>query len=120
MTSEPRRVLVVEDEFLIRLDVVERLAAEGHTLFEAADVEEAIVILQDTPIDVLFTDVDMPGTLDGVDLAARVDREWPHVAIVVTSGKGVIPLSDLPQGSRFYPKPYAYITIEEAIREMTA
>ena len=120
MASEPRRVLVVEDEFLIRLDVVDRLEASGHTLFEAADAAEAILILQDTPIDLVFTDVDMPGQVNGIDLATRVDRDWPDVAIIVTSGKGGVASGDLPHGSRFYPKPYACSTIEEAICEMTA
>jgi CheY-like chemotaxis protein len=100
-------VLVVEDEHLIRMDTVASLEAEGFVVHEAANAAEAIRCLElHKEIRLIFTDVNMPGTMDGVALAHYVRGRWPPVKIIVTSGFMKIQESDLPPGSLFVEKPY--------------
>lgn len=80
-------ILVVEDEILIRFFVAEELRAQGNLVLEAANAEEALALLHSRlEIDLLLTDVRMPGPLDGAALARRVRQEHPRVKIVVVSG----------------------------------
>ena len=81
-------VLLVEDEVLVRLVACDGLEAAGFTVVEANDAQEALDVLASrSDIGVLFTDVNMPGALDGLDLAELVHLRWPHIKLVVTSGK---------------------------------
>lgn len=113
-------VLVVEDEILVRMGIVGELEDAGFTVFEAAHADEAIALLEAHPsINLLFTDVDMPGSIDGLKLAAAVRNRWPPVKIIVTSGQFKLADSDLPAGSRFFPKPYLGAAVAKALREMT-
>ena len=83
----PTTVLVVENEALVRLEVADRLARLGLLVLVASDADEAIVLLDAHPeIDVLFTDIRMPGSMDGVRLAHHVRNRWPPVRIIVASG----------------------------------
>jgi len=110
-------ILVVEDEFLIRMDLVEYLSEEGFEVFEAAHADEAIAILEaNDQIRVMFTDVDMTGTMDGLKLSAAVRDRWPPVKIVVTSGHRAVTLKELPEGSLFYPKPYDHAALAASMR----
>lgn len=121
MTVQSWVVLVVEDEILIRIGIASDLEDEGFTVFEAADADAAIALLQAQPsINLLLTDIDMPGSMDGLKLAAAVRNRWPPVKIIVTSGQFKLPETDLPEGGRFFPKPYLGSTIAAAFREMTA
>lgn len=114
-------VLVVEDEALILIDVVEQLEAEGFTVYEASNADRAIELLTEhREIRVLFTDIDMPGSLDGLKLATVVRDRWPPVKIIVTSGARTIDVTSLPEGSVFFSKPYDHSAVMTAIREMTA
>src|SRR4028118_377853 len=100
-------VLVVEDEPLIRMDAAVTLEDEGFEVVEAATARAALTILEKRNGDVaaLFTDVDMPGDMNGLELAGIVHHRWPHVALLVTSG--VVRVSgSLPGGGVFLPKPY--------------
>ncbi len=100
-------VLVVEDEHLIRMDTASSLEAEGFVVHEAANAAEAIRRLElHSEIRLIFTDVNMPGTMDGVALAHYVRGRWPPVKIIVTSGYAKVRESDLPPGSLFVEKPY--------------
>jgi two-component system, response regulator PdtaR len=100
-------VLVVEDEHLIRMDIAASLEAEGFVVHEAANAAEAIQRLElHGEIRLIFTDVNMPGTMDGVALAHYVRGRWPPVKIIVTSGYAKVRESDLPPGSLFVEKPY--------------
>jgi len=82
-------VLVVEDEALIRLDFASELETEGFEVFEAANADQAIVLLVAEPsIRVMFTDIDMPGSMDGLKLAAAVHDRWPPVKIIVQGRPG--------------------------------
>ena len=112
-------VLVVEDEFLIRTDIASRLRDGGFTVFEAGHADEAIQILEArADIHLVFTDVDMPGSMDGLKLAAYVRDRWPPIKLIVTSGHMVVEESRLPKGGRFFSKPYQVQQIVSAIVEL--
>ncbi|MEM7688604.1 MAG: response regulator [Pseudomonadota bacterium] len=121
MQSAPAVVLVVEDEILIRMDVVDQLAEIGFAVLEAGSGQEALAIIEsEERVDVVFTDVDMPGSVNGIDLARTVDERWPTIAIIVTSGQAIIRADELPAGSLFYPKPYQSAKVHQAIQELLA
>ena len=80
-------VLIVEDEFLLRMDAVDMIAAAGFEVVEAANADQAIEILEArSDITVVFTDIQMPGSMDGLKLARAVRGRWPPIKIVATSG----------------------------------
>jgi two-component system, response regulator PdtaR len=113
-------VLVVEDEFLIRMDAVHMIRTAGYEVVEAENADEAVAILERRlDIKVVFTDVQMPGSMDGLKLATAIRGRWPPIKIVATSGLIKISEDDLPAGSRFLPKPYSASQIVTALREMT-
>ena len=98
-------VLLVDDEPLIRLVAADGLEDAGYDVVEAASASEALKILQTRgDVGVLFTDVNMPGDLDGLGLAGLVHDRWPNIKLVVTSGR---PLAGhVPDDGRFLTKPY--------------
>ena len=105
-TAKRPVVLVVEDDFLIRMNAAEMIADAGFDVIEAASADEAIVILEDRlDITVVFTDIQMPGSMDGLKLAAAIRGRWPPIKIVATSGLVDVREDDLPEGGRFLPKP---------------
>jgi CheY-like chemotaxis protein len=110
-------VLVVEDEALVRLDAIETLADAGFRVIEAANADEAIAILEARrDIGVVLTDIQMPGSMDGLRLAATIHRRWPPIALIVTSGRNFVQQRDLPEHGRFLPKPYNGTRLVETIR----
>ena len=112
-------VLVVDDEPLIRLSIVADLEGEGFAVFEAACAEEAIAVIERHPeIRLVFTDVDMPGSMDGLKLAEFVRDRWPPIKIIVTSGHHNVEPNDLPDGSPFMAKPYISANVAAIIREL--
>lgn len=112
-------ILVVEDEALIRMDVVNQLNEQGYAILEAETGREALEEIANADIvNLLFTDIDMPGDLDGVRLAHEVSRSWPEMGIIVTSGMAPPGMGILPKGSRFFSKPYSPELVHAAIREM--
>ena len=114
-------VLVVEDEHLIRMDTASSLEAEGFVVHEASNAAEAIRCLElHSEIRLIFTDVNMPGTMDGVALAHYVRGRWPPVKIIVTSGYAKVQESDLPPGSLFVAKPYHVESIADRMDELIA
>ena len=113
-------VLVVEDDFLIRICAVEMIEAEFDVV-EAANADEAIEILEARlDITVVFTDIQMPGSMDGLKLVAAIRGRWPPIKIVATSGIVDVRKVDLPEGGRFLPKPYSSAEIVGILRELTA
>jgi CheY-like chemotaxis protein len=119
MKADKIAVLVVEDEPITRMDVVDQLEEGGFKVFEAPDADRAIKILEANPaIRVLFTDVDMPGSMDGLKLAAAVRDRWPPIRIVVASGLRKINMNALPDDSRFFSKPYNVNEIAATMRSM--
>jgi CheY-like chemotaxis protein len=114
-------VLVVEDEPLIRMDIADELSARGFKVFEAGNAREAIEILANNPdIQILFTDIEMPGGMDGLMLAAAVRDRWPPIRIIVTSGNRNVAESDMPSQSRFFGKPYRADALATAMKEIVA
>src|SRR5882757_7071197 len=100
-------VLVVEDEWLLRMDAADMISAAGFEVVEAAGADEAIEILQSRrDITMVFTDVQMPGSMDGLKLAHAVRGRWPPIKIIATSGLVDVGEKDLPAGGRFLSKPY--------------
>lgn len=109
-------VLIVEDEPLIQMLAMEIVERAGHATLVASNASEALEILEQTPdIDVVFTDVKMPGVMDGLQLAWEVRNRWPHVRIVVASGYVPNTTIDLPEGVPFLAKPYHPVTLEKMI-----
>jgi CheY-like chemotaxis protein len=114
-------VLIVEDEALLRMDAVDMIAAAGFEVVEAANADQAIDILEARPdIAVVFTDIQMPGSMDGLKLARAVRGRWPPIKIVATSGLVNVRETDLPEGGRFLPKPYSPMQVAGMLREMTS
>ena len=112
-------VLVVEDENLIRLSALDMVEEAGFEAIAASDADEAIRILESrNDIRAVFTDVHMPGSMDGLRLARVVRNRWPPVALIVTSGRRSVLETDLPPGGRFLDKPYEPAQIGAALREL--
>ena len=92
----------------------------GFDVLEAANADEAIAILEVRPdITLVFTDIQMPGSMDGLKLAAAIRGRWPPIKIIATSGRVKLSDDDLPSGSRFVPKPYSAREIVRTLSEMT-
>ena len=114
-------VLVVEDEPLVRMDIVDFLERDGFKVSEAGNADQAIALLEQHPtIQILFTDIDMPGSMDGLKLATAVRNRWPPIKIVVTSGHMTVHIADLPDGGVFFSKPYVARVVASALRDITA
>jgi CheY-like chemotaxis protein len=112
-------VLIVEDEFLLRMDAADIIAAAGFEVVEAENADQAIEILEARrDITVVFTDIQMPGSMDGLKLARAVRGRWPPIKIVATSGRVHVE-RDLPEGGRFLLKPYSPLEVTGVLRELT-
>lgn len=106
-TGARTRVLVVEDEPIIRMDAVDFLEEAGFSVEEAADGLQALRILARAPdLHVLFTDVNMPGDLDGLALAHLVAKEFPSIGLIIVSGRAMLKAHQLPTNAVFLAKPY--------------
>ncbi|WP_254603096.1 response regulator [Sphingomonas bacterium] len=114
-------LLVVEDEPLLRMLAMDVGEDAGFTVVAAANAAAAVAILEArTDIRVVFTDIDMPGSIDGLKLAACIRDRWPPIHIIVTSGHRKPADGDLPAGSMFFAKPYRQDRVIEAMRRMAA
>jgi two-component system, response regulator PdtaR len=112
-------ILVVEDSTIIRMGAVDLVQCAGYEALEASNAEEAIRILESrSDIDLVFTDVQMPGTMDGIMLSHYIRDRWPPVKLIVASGKAILEEISLPEGTMFFPKPYSDHTIADAIRQL--
>ncbi|MCD7109398.1 response regulator [Rhizobium sp. DKSPLA3] len=112
-------ILVVEDEPLILFDTIDMIEDEGFEAFEAANAAKALAVLEQHPyIDVLFTDIDMPGEMDGLALAQIVRKRWPDIAIVIVSGHHRPIGPEIPQGGKFLPKPYVREAVLRALKDV--
>lgn len=102
-----RVVLIVEDELFVRLMAVDAIEDAGYAAVEAADADTALAMLDDrSDIDILFSDIKMPGALDGLALAAMVQERWPTLPIILTSGHLYRGDIDMPAAIPFLQKPY--------------
>jgi CheY-like chemotaxis protein len=112
-------ILVVEDEVIVRLFAVEIARAAGFEAISVATADAAITILEERPdVRLVFTDVNIPGSMDGIRLAQAVRERWPPVELIVTSGRGEILVEDLPERGRFLAKPYDAATLTRTLMEM--
>ncbi len=112
----PLYVLVVEDEALVRLVAVAHLTDHGFSVTEAASATDAVIVLKaDSLVRLVFSDIQMPGEMDGVDLARWIARERPEVKVLLTSGR---PLSETARAWPFVSKPYRMENVERRLREM--
>jgi CheY-like chemotaxis protein len=102
----PAVVLVVEDEMLLRMRAVDMVEDAGYTSVEAVDADEAVAILESrSDIGLMFTDIQMPGSMDGLKLAHTVHERWPSIKIILVSGQLKPSNIDIPADSRFFGKP---------------
>jgi CheY-like chemotaxis protein len=102
----PAVVLVVEDEMLLRMRAVDMVEDAGYTPVEAVDADEAVAILEArSDIALLFTDIQMPGSMDGLGLAHAVHERWPPIKIILVSGQLKPANLEIPANSRFFGKP---------------
>lgn len=114
MPTNPMLVLLVEDEPLVRWIAYEGLEDAGYDVLAVNNADEALEVLRTRrDVGVLFTDVDMPGGLDGLSLAELVHRAWPAVKLVVTSGRGID--REMPDDGEFLNKPYSFAELQAAI-----
>lgn len=116
----PPVILVVEDEGLVRMAAADELTEAGFKVLEAANADEAIRMLEMHPeITILFTDIDMPGSMDGIRLAHAVRKRWPPVKLVLVSGHKSPSADILPTDSSFFSKPYDMSRLTKALWDMS-
>jgi len=115
----PPNVLVVEDEMVLRMRAVDIVQDAGFTPVEAVNADEALSILElRSDISLLFTDIQMPGTMDGLKLAHAVHIRWPSIKIILVSGQVEISDAEKPANSRFFGKPLENKQIIAELQEM--
>src|SRR6202171_5346554 len=117
-SSEVPHVLVVEDEMMLRMRAVDIVEDAGFTPLEAVNADEAIAILESrSDIDLLFTDIQKPGSMDGLKLAHAVHDRWPSIKIILVSGQVKPSDAERPADSRFFGKP---LGVQQMITELQA
>src|ERR1700710_2717513 len=117
-STEVPNVLIVEDEMMLRMRAVDIVEDAGFCPVEAVNADEALSILESrSDISLLFTDIQMPGSMDGLKLAHAVHDRWPSIKIILVSGQVNPSDAERPGGSRFFGKPLA---AEQMISELQA
>ncbi|GLS20151.1 response regulator [Labrys miyagiensis] len=115
-TQAEHVVLLVEDEPIVRAVMVEFLSEQGVEVVEAENADKALEVLnRRSDIKLLFTDITMPGSMDGVALAREVHRRWPEMLLMLTSGGASVTRNEMPAASEFIPKPYDFDKLAERI-----
>jgi two-component system, response regulator PdtaR len=117
--EDPLMVLVV-DEPLVRIPAIDELEEADFQVLEAANADVALVVLEarSDEVHVLFTDVNMPGSMDGMALAEQVHQRWPHIRLLIASGYARRHPDEIPDNGHFVPKPYRGATLVRHIAEM--
>ncbi len=116
----PSVVHLIEDELLVRMTAADELEEAGFQVLEATNADEALKVLEvrSDEVQVLFTDVHMPGSMDGMALAEQVSQRWPHVLLLISSGYARPHSDEIPDHGHFVPKPYIGATLVRHINEM--
>lgn len=115
----PPAILIVEDDKLQKLLAVDLVEEAGFVAIEACDADEAVAILETrSDIVLVLTDINMPGSMDGLKLAHAVRSRWPPIKIIVVSGRGLA--SELPKDVLFFAKPYQTDAMISEIRSLIA
>ena len=121
--EHPTTVLLVEDEILIRAAVAEYLRISGYTVVEAADAAEAVTFFgAGEPVDVVISDVDLPGTMNGLGLARWIKQRYSALPVLLTSGRGIAVAAGERRPSPFFfvAKPYRFEALRERLKLMLA
>ncbi|EHH69346.1 response regulator [Gluconobacter morbifer] len=117
--AHAERVLIVEDQALLRFLAVDMLETEGYPTVAAANAQEALEALGNfSDIGFIFSDINMPGSVDGLELARTVDARWPNVGIILTSGEDLGRAPALPHGTVFLPKPYEWDEVYRSLEKV--
>ncbi len=113
-------VLLVEDELLVRMAAADDLHDAGFHVLEAANADVALAVLEtcSNDVQVLFTDIDMPGSMNGLDLAESVQQRWPHISLLISSAYHKPHPGQMPDEGRFVSKPYSSEDVVQHIREL--
>jgi CheY-like chemotaxis protein len=120
-TAKPHKsvVLVVEDEPIILMNAMDIVEDAGFEAIGAYSADEAMDILRRrADVSIVFTDINMPGSMDGLELAARIHDRWPPIRLVITSGRQKYSRDELPEGSRFIPKPYGLEQVVDVLQRL--
>src|SRR4051812_13100591 len=121
MSTDPSKVpnvLIVEDEMILRMRAVDIVEDAGYCPVEAVNAEEALSVLESrSDISLLLTDIQMPGSIDGLKLAHAVHERWPSIKIILVSGQVKPSEDERPANSRFFGKP---LGVEQMIAELQA
>nr|WP_314262510.1 response regulator [uncultured Devosia sp.] len=118
-SGSPYVILVVEDEIIIRMDMCDYLESVGYEVLECANADEAIYLFESgQKIDLLITDIDMPGSIDGLRLAAAVADRWPPVRIILLSGRLHVSEAERPAGSHFIGKPASHWSLDRSVADI--
>jgi len=119
ITRQHHRILVVEDDGLIRLDLIDTLEDMGFHVLDAANADEAIRVLEgNADIAAVLTDIDMPGSINGLGLANLVHERWPPLKVVVISGRYNPSEGVMPPGAKFVTKPVSERSIQHVLHEV--
>lgn len=114
-------ILVVEDDAIIRMGALDLIERAGFGALQASSADEAIKILEARrDIHLVFTDVEMPGTMDGIRLSHYIRDRWPPIKLIVASGRTIVEQSSLPEGAHFFGKPYNETDLVQSIRRLVA
>jgi CheY-like chemotaxis protein len=112
-------ILVVDDEALLRFHAADLLEENGYAVVEAPNAEAALKTLENRPdVRLLFTDIQMPGAIDGMELARLVHQRWPNILLVMTSGRERSSKAEIPDDGRFLAKPYRARELLGQVNEM--
>jgi CheY-like chemotaxis protein len=116
-SSQKAVILVVEDEPFLRFLAADALEEKGFAVAEATNAENALRVLENRQdINLVFTDIALPGELDGMDLVRHVQQRWPHIQLVLTSGRPKPTPAEMPKDGRFIAKPYSP---QDLVREIS-
>ena len=119
MFSRKPHILVVDDEPMLRILAVDILIEEGFTVAEAENAKVALGVLEaQANIHVLFTDIQMPGAINGMELAHQVHARWPHILIMITSGRERPSAAEIPAQGHFLAKPYSPNELVRGVNEL--
>ena len=118
---DKKAVLIVEDEFLVRFAAAASIEDAGFEAIEVANADEAIAMLESRDdIHVVFTDISLPGSMDGLKLAAAVRDRWPSIEFILTTGRHSIAAGAMPERARCLMKPYSSFQLTQALNALTA
>lgn len=112
--------IVVEDHPIIMMGTTNILEDAGFRIYQAYDGDEAIVLMEEhwESIVLLFSDVDMPGSINGFGLARHVDKHWPNIEIVIASGRVNPERGDMPDRATFITKPFNHRTVHSHLQKI--